>query len=211
MANLKLRCALLCFTLLLGGAEVASADSLTLVFNVPAAGFPPPGPAPWATLALSLNPDQTIDAKLTMSPGRVTLGYCFDIPGSVSGFSVAGLPSSWSAAAFAGPACGTAQGVFNAYIIDVASFGAPASNAQSMFDVTISRTGGFSSVNDIVGTSAYGETSQVTFSLTVGSCGPSGCASGSAGPATVAEPSTLQIVLLGLSALAFVTLRKFSF
>src|SRR6266478_3727905 len=193
MGSRKVRCALLCLALLLGGASVASADSLTLNFDVPLAGFEPPGSAPWATLALNLNPGGTIDAKLVMSPGLTAQVLGFNIPGSVAGYSVAGLPSGWVTAASASAVFSAPLGTFDAFI------NSNGSTTQSLLDVTISRTGGFASVQDIVSNSAYGISSQVPFVLDMVDC----CKvyeAGANAPAPVPEPASVQLLLLGLCA-----------
>lgn len=51
------------FVLMLAGVQLASADSITVVFDIPNPSAPPPGPPPWATLSLSLEAGGSIDGN----------------------------------------------------------------------------------------------------------------------------------------------------
>lgn len=197
----------------LGYVTTASADSVSLPFDIPATGFSvPPGSGPWGTITLTLNAGGTIDMKVQMPAGYITDFLCFDVPGSVSGFAVSGMPSDWHAAAFTSVGCGDALGGYNAYIASQTGYLSPSADVVSSFDVTLSRSSGFASVMDVVSTSAYGTSSLVDFAEEVGTArlcpGPS-CDIGIAGAAMSApEPLEAPCLLASAALLLLIAIRR---
>ncbi len=134
----------------------ARADSIQLTFSIPAPFAPPAGTPPWGLLDLTLNPDKSISADFLVAAGQgfSTPVLCFNVAGSVAGFSVSGLPGGWSGEAFPSgeTACSAASfGNFNAYV--------GGDTNQTELDFIISRTGGFSSVYNLMAPSLDGSPS----------------------------------------------------
>ena len=139
------------FVLILCAPLAARADSIDMTFVTPDPVYTPPGSAPWATLNLTLNPDQSITADFTMTPG---FGFSssfltFNVVGSTDGLTAKGLPDDWALTLNGGGGCsGSSFGCFDAWVkghSDVTSL-----------DFTLSRTGGFSSVYDLMKPSVDG-------------------------------------------------------
>jgi hypothetical protein len=191
------------FVLALAGVRPASADSITAIFNIANPTFPPPGSAPWGTLDLSLDAGGSIDGSLVMSPGLVTQGMCFNVVGSGAGFAVTGLPQGW-ASHTAPDACVTNLGVFNA-VMDTAGGG-----EQSSLAFTVSRTGGFSSVTELVLLShdPFPPLSPVHFWLAVGQAGVPFASGGGIAASIVPEAGTFALFGLGLIGVGGIVRRK---
>ena len=191
------------FVLMLAGVQFASADSVTAIFDIPNPTFPPPGPPPWGTLSLNLDAGGSIDGNITMSPGLVTSGMCFNVVGSGAGFAVTGLPLGW-ASHTAPDACVTNLGVFNA-VMDSAVTG-----AEPSLSFTVSRTGGFSSVGELVALShdPFPPLSPVNFWLAVGQAGVPFPSTGGIAAATVPEPGTSALFGLALIGLGGILRMK---
>jgi hypothetical protein len=177
----------------------ARADTVKLTFDIPAPLAPPPGSPPWATMTLTLNLDQSIIGNFSMAPGQGLSAstLCFDVVGSVSGFTVTGLPGGWSAGAFLGNA-----GCFALSFRDFDAFlsGLP---TQSALNFNISRTGGFSSVFDLIQPSVGGSPN-VDWLTDVFQ----GSSIGLAGAVATPEPGAILLFGSGIPGLAGVLRRR---
>lgn len=176
----------------------ARADSLTVAFDIAPFGTVQPfGPPPWGTLSLVLNPDGTISASLTMSPGQMTNLLAFNIVGGNAGITVAGLPPTYF---FSTGIFTSTFGAFNGGITSFGPLGEVVDVPSLTFD--ISRPGGFSSV----------------FQLAVPSNGPQSVHfmvtttdpaypwihphAGAVVPGIIPEPGSLSLLILGSLCLA---------
>jgi hypothetical protein len=124
--------------------QASKADTLVTTFDIPAPDAHPPGSSPWATLSLNLNISGTISGHLQLSPGFATGVMCFNVVGSEQGLSISRIPPGW----LTNLGCSA---------VDFGSFNAAFSRMIGDFNsdlpsvaFTISRTGGFSSVFNVV-------------------------------------------------------------
>ena len=150
---MKLRaCIVVILGLVLVPSHPALADIISLTFNIASPIFQPPTSPPWAYLTLTLQANSSITGSFIMAPGQAFLTdvLCFNVVGSTSGFTVTGLPSGWFGAASSSTECGSSFGAFNAEIDNLNG------TNQSTLNFDISRTGGFSSVFNLIELSPAG-------------------------------------------------------
>jgi len=176
-------------------APAARANRLKLAFNIPAPGAPPTGAAPWATLSLNLNANDTISGQLNLTQGLTTSTFCFNVTGSNARFEITGLPSGWygkdTGSLFG---CGaTSFGTFNSYLNG--SEGLTSSNVT----FTLHRKAGFSSVYNLVELSLFGQP-RVDFATDVLSGSTFGLA-GAVAPTPELPSSVLLVTALFVSLL----------
>lgn len=138
-----------------------------------------------------------------MSPGLAALGMCFNVAGSGAGFAVAGLPPGWASHS-APSACVTNLGIFNA-VMDTAPGG-----EQPSLSFTVSQTGGFSSVLELVllSQNPFPPLSPVDFWLALDLQGVPYPTGTGVAAATVPEPETFALFSLGLIGLGGILRTK---
>jgi hypothetical protein len=151
-------------------------------------------------VSLVLNPNGTISASLTMSPGLVTNSVAFNIAGGNSGVTVTGLPFTF----YFSP--GIFTNIFGAFNGGIASFG-PLGEVLYVPSLTfdISRPGGFSSVYQLVVLSDGPQRVHFMVVVPLDPTNPQGggfTLAGAVVKEVVPEPGSLSLLVLGLLGLA---------
>ena len=183
----------------------ALADSASLNITIPnsqlAAQYP--NGTVFGTINLNLNGSGGIDVSIAMAPGFGIFGqggaFGFNVVGSTAGLTITGLSSGFSQGA-----AGQMDGFGNFQF--VINGPPPAGNPPTALSFTVSRTGGFSSVFDIVTGSACANADQCDFAAHVYAFG-SGL-TGFAGNGVTPEPATLVLLGSGLLGLGGYVRRR---
>jgi hypothetical protein len=178
--------------------QASKADTLVATFDIPAPDAHPPGSPPWATLGLNLNLNGTISGNLQLSPGFAMHVLCFNVVGSEQGFGISGIPPGWLTNVGDGACSAVDFGNFNAgFSRMIGDFNSDLPSVA----FTVSRTGGFSSVFNVVQLSSGGFLIPVDFLVGLSSSGVFAGLAGSRVAVTVPEPATVALLCCGLFAL----------
>ena len=211
-----------------GSAAVARADSFTYQINIPNAGLSG-SPAPYANVTLTqvfVNQGSTIctaaapciNVNVQMltnaSGGTYQLfgngngngAFGFNIVGSVAGLAVSNLSSEDGAGALSGFSFDPAGGNFDGFGgFELALQAGPASQAHDFVTFTVSRTGGFSTANDLYEGNDDGHHFAVHVAPTNGN--PTGFATDGPGQ-PVPEPMSMLLLGTGLLGVGGVVRRR---
>lgn len=187
-------------------APRAHADSALLNLTVPPSGDCTgscQSLTSFGTIALNLNTNGTITVAIVMANPDIQFGsgaggtaIAFNVVGSTQGLAVSGLPTSW------GWETGDSSsiGSFGDFNFMVSINGNNNSDTLSSLTFTVSRTGGFTSVNDLLGLSDGSTPANFVLHLKDMATGNTWYE----GAVSAPEPSSLLLSSLGLLMLGMV-------
>lgn len=198
--------------LLSSAAPAALADTATIGLSFCTGACLPQSGGSWGTVALNLNSSGGIDVSINLNPGYGLFGsgFGFNVVGSTTGLQVSNLTSGFSFNSSGGQ-----MGTFGQfqYIIQGPSL---AANAVSSLHFTVTRTGGFTSVTQLMALSIPGQSgTPMVFALhSAGGGSLNGLPytqylGTNDPPGAVPEPSTMALLGIGLLAVGGLKWRSF--